>query len=378
MPAALPPEVVVRILNSITDRQTLCSCALTCRLWLPASRYNLFYRISICRRSNFDLLVRVREAAHIAPAFKNVRSLQLWEDKERPWIHLFPLIFSRRLPRMHFLTLGDFTWDESPLPQSFYTIGVDFPSVTTLKLWDGRFQSFTEFRRIVSAFTQLSWLSVDNVQWHVPPPCSSSDIQPSSPRLESLWFRASATCAAAVSTLVDWLTRTPSVGTISDLQLWEQDRSDLADIQRFIQALGAHLRHFQLSFKFWTRDQRLDLSGNPSLRGLHVRDIDAASSAFLPALLETLSPGNLVELVLYLRIPTLADLTNLGTVWTEVSSILSRNEFRHLERLTIWVHKVPPADVLPLADVLQEVRSWMPSLDSRILFRVLPWMFLED
>ncbi|KAI0367699.1 hypothetical protein BV20DRAFT_546112 [Pilatotrama ljubarskyi] len=378
MPVTLPPEVIVNILNSITDRRTLCSCALTCRLWLPASRYNLFYRLSISRRANFDLLVRVREAAHIAPAFKNVRSLQLWEDQERPWLHLFPLIFSRRLPRMHFLTLGDFVWDKVPLPQSFYTIGHDFPSVSTLKLSDGTFHSFAEFRRLVSAFRQLSRLLVDNVQWRVSPSYYHCDFQPTLPRLELLWFRANATCTVAVPTLVDWLMHTPSVESLNDLQLWEQNGSDLTHIQRLTQALGSRLVHFQVSLRFWTRDHRLSLSSNSSLRDLHIRDIDAASCGFLLPLLDTLSAGNLVQLVLYLRIPTLADLNVLGTIWPEVSNILSLDDFHPLQTLTIWLLKVPPADTLPLQDLMRKLRSWMPVQDSRSVLRIMPWMFLED
>ncbi|KAI0630981.1 hypothetical protein C8Q77DRAFT_1219219 [Trametes polyzona] len=376
MPDTLPFSVIIRILNSLTDRDTLCSCALACRQWLPASRYNLFYRVAISRRSNFDCLVRVAKSPHIAHSLKNVHSLQLWEDQERPWIHLFPLLFSRSLPRMFFLTLGDFVWDVFPLPRSFYAIDFHLPSVTNLELIDGNFYNFAEFRRLVGAFRRLTRLVVKNVGWRVAPQGSLCAFESSHPRLDTLWFNSS--CEGAVTALVEWLIRTPSKTTLRDVQIWQQYVGNLPSLQRFTQTLGCHLEYFQVSLKSWTRDRYLDLSRNTSLRSLHIRDVDASSCRILSLFLEALAPArDLADLALYLCIPTLAALCALKAFWADAADALVRDgRFRALRTVRVWLCEAPPAAVVPTADLLRELRGWMRLLETRALVHVSPWLSL--
>ncbi|KAI0642540.1 hypothetical protein C8Q79DRAFT_916824 [Trametes meyenii] len=376
MPSPLPPEVVEEIIHSIDDRETLCSCALTCRQWLPASRYNLFYRISISRRANFDAFVSVRKAHHIASALRNIHSLQLWEDKERPWLHLFLLIFSTRLPNADFLTFGDFIWDEFPLRPNFHALGTQFCSVTTLKLTDGNFYSFMELRRIVAAFKLLSRLFLVNVAWRVAPAVSRCEPLYRSPHLELLWFSSS--CEGAVPALVEWLLNTCSIETLSDVQIWDQHAQYVPVLCSFVQALGPQLEHFQVSLRSWTRDNFLNLSCNTNLRTLHIRDIDAASCPILRLILQDLKTAHLVDLTLYLRISTIADLKKLKDLWKGISAILEGDNFLPLERLMVWVLKVPATCETNVPDLIRELREWMPGLDCRGVLRVSPWMKLEE
>ncbi|KAJ8455812.1 hypothetical protein ONZ51_g12322 [Trametes cubensis] len=377
MPAALPQDVCQRVIDLITDRETLCSCALTCREWLPASRYNLFYRTSIAGRTAFDALVSIRTAPHIASALENIHSLQLWEDKERPWLHLFPLIFSPRyLRRTFFLTLGEYIWDSYPLPRSFFLVCTQFDSVTTLKLSDGNFYSFSEFRKVVCAFKRLSRLFVDNVGWRISSRCTQFSWSSPVPHLQLLWFNPARKGAA--EPLIEWLLCTPSMETLSDVQIREEDGNDLPAIQSLANRLGSNLIHFQLSLRFWTRDNRVGLSNNPSLRTLHIRDIDAESGQYLPYLLGQLSPSNLMHLTLYLRIPGLVELETLKSHWAEVADILSRDDFLPLQMVTIWLLKVPPSSVTTIPNLVDEIRNWMPALDARSVLRVTPWMFLAN
>ncbi|KAI0332862.1 hypothetical protein GY45DRAFT_1245932 [Cubamyces sp. BRFM 1775] len=375
----LPQDVYERVIDFVADRETLCSCALTCRQWLPPSRYNLFYRTSIAGRTAFDALVRIRTAPHIASALENVHSLQLWEDKERPWLHLFPLILSpRSLPRTFFLTLGKYIWDTYPLPSSFFLVCTQFDSVTTLKLSDGNFYSFVEFRKVICSFKRLSRLFVDNAGWRIAPQARYSKYSWKSPvpHLQLLWFNPAR--RGATQPLIEWLLCTPSMETLNDLQIREQDGNDLPAIQRLVERLGSNLIHFQVSLRFWTRDNRMNLSNNCSLRTFHVRDIDAESAYYLPYLLDQLSPSNLIHLTFYLRISELVELETLKSLWAEVADILSRDDFSSLQMVTVWLLKVPPASVTTIPDLVDEIRSWMPVLDARSVLRVTPWMFLAN
>lgn len=120
------------------------------------------------------------------------------------------------------------------------------------------------------------------------------------------------------------------------------------------------------------------MSNNPSLRTLHVRDIDAESGRYLPYLLGQLSPSNLIHLTFYLRIPGLVELETLKSLWAEAAAILSGDDFSQLQMVTVWLLKVPPASVTTIPVLVDEIRSWMPVLDARSILRVTPWMFLAN
>lgn len=250
MVVELSPEIVKTVVSHIDDRETLCNCSLTCRRWLPASRFYLFRNISIKNRASYDILVRVRDVPYISQAFNNLYSLQLWEDQARPWLYLVPLTLGHRLGRVHLLTLLRFQWQEFPLHRSFYTIGYRMFSITTLTLVGGTFSSFAEFRRVVCSFESLSELILERVAWCGSPVYSHGTPVSRFPRLELLWVNSGS--EGVVAALVDWLLGTASASSIRDLQLGNsgvQSSSDLPGIQRLTRALGASLMNYQMSLQ---------------------------------------------------------------------------------------------------------------------------------
>ncbi len=246
----LPTEVVDVLVSYIDDPHTLCSCSLTCRRWLPASRFHLFRNLSIPSRASYDILVRLRDAPHISPSFANIYSLQLWEDPDKPWLYLVPLIFAQRLTHVRLLTLLKFRWHEFPLHPSFFTIGFCLASITSLTLVGGTFHTFTEFRRLVCAFGHLTELIVERVAWRNPPMYSRCAYHAPSPRLQLLWLNSG--CESTVTSLVDWLLCTPSARSIRDLQLGNygtQSVCDMTAAQRLTAVLGPVLENYELSLR---------------------------------------------------------------------------------------------------------------------------------
>ncbi|KAI9066837.1 hypothetical protein FKP32DRAFT_1609788 [Trametes sanguinea] len=376
MPPPLPQLVVDGILNAVEDREALCSCALVCRQWLTPSRYNLFYDVCLARRSSFDTFVQVRDAPHIASAFENIHSLRLVDDREQPWLHLFPLIFSpTRFPRTFFMALNSFAWDKLIPTQSFYTAWAQFDSLSTLDLSHGMFFSFADFCRLVCAFRNLARLFVNSVGWEVTALSPPESPQPlPRPRLQLFWFTPVFT--NAVPPLVEWLLSTPSVETLTDLQIGGQDKENLVDVQRLTRHLGSRLEHFQVFLKAWTDGVSLDLSQNTSLRSMQVREIDASSSLYLAPFLDRLSPENLSDLTFHISISGLCELHCLRLRWARIVDILLRNDFLALRVLAVWVRRAPPAEEISLLDLMDEVRSWMNPLDARVFVRVSPWYTL--
>ncbi|KAI0716381.1 hypothetical protein C8Q76DRAFT_405448 [Earliella scabrosa] len=249
----LPTEIVDVVVSHIDDRPTLYSCSLTCRRWLPASRFHLFRNLSITSRTNYDILVRVRDTPHISHSFDNLYSLQLWEDQERPWVHLLPLLLSRRLAHVELLTLAKFRWHDFPLHPTFYTIGYSMPSLTSLTLVRGSFFSFREFRTLVCSFERLSELIIERVAWRTLPSYPHCVSASRLPRLRLLWVNSG--CEGVLSALVDWLLRTPSASSIRDLKLGDygiQSSCDVPVVQRLTRALGASLESYELPLMAWT------------------------------------------------------------------------------------------------------------------------------
>ncbi|RPD55955.1 hypothetical protein L227DRAFT_509106 [Lentinus tigrinus ALCF2SS1-6] len=371
----LPTEVVDVLVSYVDDRHTLCSCSLTCRRWLPASRFQLFRNLSIPNRTSYDILVRLRDAPHISRSFANVYSLQLWEDQERPWLYLVPLIFARRLEHVRLLTLLRFRWHEFPLHPSFFTIGVSLTSITSLTLVGGTFYTFAEFRRLVCAFGHLTELIVERVAWRNPPMYSRCAYHAMLPRLQLLWLNSG--CENTVTALVDWLLCTPSSGSVRDLQLGNygtQSVDDMRAAQRLTAVLGAVLENYELSLQAC---DMVDLAHNTSLRTLHVRNVDLNSCEFLMLLLgRRVYPASLVHLSFDLYIAARESLGPLAASWAQVDKILTREAFSSLQMVTIWLRQVPPAS--PIGSLVDDVEGWMLALKSRCLLHVKPWWNLRN
>lgn len=98
----LPTELCERIINFVAameDRarvQTLCSCALTCRSWLPRSRFHLFRTVVL--RSNSQLASLARTLKDSPLICKSVRNLTVVgaadSDRSESWITLVPMSLS--------------------------------------------------------------------------------------------------------------------------------------------------------------------------------------------------------------------------------------------------------------------------------------------
>ncbi|EIW58383.1 uncharacterized protein TRAVEDRAFT_123068 [Trametes versicolor FP-101664 SS1] len=88
MAPSLPGEVTDRIIRFVWPyKTTLCSCALVCRDWLPASRVNLFYEVQINSAASYDSWVaQVLRRREMKPWLSFVRRLIISDP--RPDHHL--------------------------------------------------------------------------------------------------------------------------------------------------------------------------------------------------------------------------------------------------------------------------------------------------
>ncbi|KAH9848351.1 hypothetical protein C2E23DRAFT_439912 [Lenzites betulinus] len=278
---------------------------------------------TILGRSEYDVFVTSNAATGMLPylSLKEKAQHGQRDTTEQPWIHLFLHQYSGRFASLETLDLENFSWDRA---LGFWTIGTGFPSITTLTLDNGTFQSFEQFHNVVFACKNLTKLTMTNTKWHVGPTRSLYDATEACPKLEAVWFRNS-TFQDAVPALVDWIVKTRLWETVSDVVLFAKRPSDLDKIRELTGTLGTRLTHLQISMNFATPDNFPDLSKNSSLRELSLWDIDKSSCQALCPLLKRLSLAKLRRFKLRLTIPSQDDLNTMETPLKAFANILSTN-----------------------------------------------------
>ena len=133
----------------------------------------------------------------------------------------------------------------------------------------------------------------------------------------------------------------------------------------------------KLTFRF--ADDVVDLSKQPSLRTLHIRNITSRSLELLVLLLDKrVSPENLTHLSLDLYISTLEELSYSQTRWSRLDTIFAR-VYSKLQLVQVWLRQVPQAssgDPQALRLLAEMVGEKMPTLRTEFKVLVQPWFVL--
>ncbi|KAI0950995.1 hypothetical protein AcW1_008156 [Taiwanofungus camphoratus] len=172
MTSIIPTEVFERIIDlydtrALEDRNALMACALTCRSWLPRSRYRLFYSVkvsSLQERGRFSNLITA------SPSLNDlVRELDIGADSYGARVKVlgsFPYVLARRLTQVVSLHIVfDLTRDAPSVLPSFPILVSEFTSITKLEMRGVRFSTFTDFGRLVCALPSLRTLICSSVTW---------------------------------------------------------------------------------------------------------------------------------------------------------------------------------------------------------------------
>ncbi|CAL1702697.1 unnamed protein product [Somion occarium] len=129
-------------------RETLRACALTCKTWLPRSRFNLFRHVEISpEHSSGILLDTLRTNPHCA---SNVRVLEVLD----PLFSSGFVLLAERLPRLEWLHLY---CKDAHRNNFFFMSMTQFSSITFLTLslpW-----SATHIMRLLACFPHLTYLN---------------------------------------------------------------------------------------------------------------------------------------------------------------------------------------------------------------------------
>ncbi|KAI0329388.1 hypothetical protein GY45DRAFT_1324981 [Cubamyces sp. BRFM 1775] len=160
---------------------TLCSCALTCRAWLPTSRACLYRRL-VLRGSDRTSLERLVRSFETNPWLRTLISeLDIVEDTELApnpsgpprrilnlkraddISHTWALILAGKLPSLH--TLGVAFPDGLARHPQFVRSMRTFGAVTTLTLEWKSSGTFTDLFRLIAAFPNLRTVILHGTMW---------------------------------------------------------------------------------------------------------------------------------------------------------------------------------------------------------------------
>ncbi|RPD70065.1 hypothetical protein L226DRAFT_261315 [Lentinus tigrinus ALCF2SS1-7] len=189
----IPLELQELIIDSVQDRdhalftETLKSCCLTCRAWLPRSIRRLYHRLIVgnLRPAQFDKLVRLIDTSpYVADAIEELVVGVVFQGTEDVVGGVaIRAVLAGKLPRLRSLTLigsGSLVQSAPPplvvsSPPCRLPTLAGFPTLTTLHLSFVFFTSYVSFQRMFSSVPALRRLHASYVI------CNHTRIPPAFP-----------------------------------------------------------------------------------------------------------------------------------------------------------------------------------------------------
>ncbi|OBZ74691.1 hypothetical protein A0H81_05632 [Grifola frondosa] len=175
MPRNFPVELIDHVIDYLRyDTHSLEACALTCRSWLPRSRYHLFWRILVF---NPPQLLRLAQVVDGTPALGAlIERLIVLELAPEEWPEMdyrydaytkaLPLL-AEKLTKVKYVRFDTSKWGALPWPihESLYDLPHRLNSLTTLALRCVAFDTYEDLFRLVAGCPNLSVLYCFALQW---------------------------------------------------------------------------------------------------------------------------------------------------------------------------------------------------------------------
>lgn len=303
MASIIPPELSDYTIDFLHDDiLSLRACALTCRSWLPASRFHLFDTVKVTSAQDLDKFVALltSTSGHSQDIVSCVQTLSVVKASPAStsphttsrslthWEATLPTVLSSRLPHLSSLHIDSFLsfWQPSSFSLSSYS---QFNSVRTIHLSNSSLKSFQELRCLLGKLPKVDDLWLDNVtfgneqifsnsyllgltddlpegQQRTPVTGLSSGSSPlasgtSTPRpwlginthpaydLVSLTSLRIDRNPKPIAVLLGWLLTTPSSQTLRNITLSTLEKHDLDAVNTFLTIVGGSVERLTVGFK---------------------------------------------------------------------------------------------------------------------------------
>lgn len=164
------------VIDMCSDRSTLLACALTCRAWLPRTRYNLLRIVDIHDHRQLACFAQFLTKNKAFDALVAEICIHLPPDDPR-MLSLFPALLARKVTkctRLHILRASSGPPLQIHPSTGFFVLLPEFSHITKLILTSVVFSSLTELTSLVLYIRGLLDLRCTDVRWEqLPPPAET-------------------------------------------------------------------------------------------------------------------------------------------------------------------------------------------------------------
>jgi len=165
LPLALSVRIPLEVFEFIIDAMDppiLTAAALVCAAWYPQAMHNLYHTIEICSRTSYNMLFKQCQASpRVKQWLASTCKLSVDEGSANDSLCLLqalPSAFAGLMPHVRILDIRDARLRF--IRMDFFLALLRFESVKSLTLFQCKLNNMTQLRRIVSAFPQLTDLTM--------------------------------------------------------------------------------------------------------------------------------------------------------------------------------------------------------------------------
>ena len=161
-------ELIIDNLDSWEDEDTLRACSLTCKAFLHASRYHLFYRVHLINR---HIAQRFLDTICSTPSptspYQYIHYLCLSEERREPhllWVNKALTLLATRLLDVTILELDHLQWNMlDDTGRAMILSG--FQRVEHLVTAFSKFETSEQMNHLITSFPSLTHMSCSQTYW---------------------------------------------------------------------------------------------------------------------------------------------------------------------------------------------------------------------
>jgi hypothetical protein len=248
----IPPELSDRVIDFLHDDWTaLKACSLTCKAWLPTSRFHLWNRVVLRYPGDGTDYAEFLKASPVITScivdltieFPTDRSNDTSREAEAEWMTdtLIPIFSTLKILRQ-LMFLGAYFGEDAFLAK----ISSSLSTARVVQLSTCHFSKFSSFVELVwscpsAENLRLDAISFDEVDAYTPRPLSV-------PRPELKFLMIIYYSSVHMPVVIDWLVSEGFCTHVDFLVVFQQ-HIDSPAITRLLPAVGSNLRHLSVSYQ---------------------------------------------------------------------------------------------------------------------------------
>ncbi|KAF8530692.1 hypothetical protein JB92DRAFT_2782395, partial [Gautieria morchelliformis] len=161
----LPGELIDQVIDHLhDDSPSLRACCITCRAWVPSSRFHIFHDIVLPAKRADALALILETSPHIAPLVRSLAIINPWPDAKYNYLDAVIPAIAPKLTRLKTLRLRCVTLTKQD-PKVLSALIHNFSTLQELHIPSATFNSFRDFAALIVAHPFLECLEVGFVSW---------------------------------------------------------------------------------------------------------------------------------------------------------------------------------------------------------------------